>query len=522
MKTRGGHKRKPPASEAGDESSALAAAGDRTTRSSARKKSKAAAVSTASGAATRGLPAASNTDRDRPNSPAAGTAPQSSGRGSRGGKGAGSSSSSSSSSREAKSTPVSSSTLAVTMTTGGRKAPPSSSSLPLSPSHGWDEYVANQEDDENESAHLRQMAAENDPALASRNALPDVWHYACGIGLCTYVTCVSTFKSYPDMFGDAALLPDERYQNVSWMSCTGLLVAAFKNCMAISNSHHLDRKRRSVLNCMLMVNCISAHAHYLIATGALPVWRSCFGRTMHAARWSEWTALVTLMMIVTVALDCDSKRAIVRGTLPQSLSVIFGLASTLTCQLGGDAHHCSVNFPSLYGSHSSTAATSAYEPSDDHAAMSDDAASTAGSGDGWSFQSNVLPAERSMGFELGVCALVVSCLFYCDIFRICRVAIFARLHTAASAQAVLLALACTFTWSTFVVVFMMGCLNLSWFNDYVESCMYTATDVLAKIMYAEVLSGVHLSNLSPEEWYKAELVLRERANEAQRHFLRCV
>ena len=388
----------------------------------------------------------------------------------------------------------------------------------------WDEYVANIHENEFEAKRMAQMAAETDPVLISRNVIPDIWHYICGLAIVIYVSLVLVFRGLfiwsPEVFSDSSFREvapahteedgscgtsigttvadgvlswqdDDKYKNISWISMTALLLTGIKKMISLLNNG-LDKRRRSVLYCVMTVNLISAHSHFLIATGALPVWRSCFGRTMHAARWAEWTALVILMMVIMVALDCSSKTGIIRRAAPQALSVIFGLASTLCCQVGDEHGHCAY-FDRLRDE---------------------------GTSEPWSFSKYMIPSGRTRSFDWNIALLLVSCICFLDIFNLLRESLVSKLHTVASAQAVLLTCACTVTWSCFVVVYLLGMLNLPWFDFYRESCAYTITDVLAKILYAEILCTVHLSNLSPEEWYKAELVLKEKANEAQRHFLR--
>ena len=95
-----------------------------------------------------------------------------------------------------------------------------------------------------------------------------------------------------------------------------------------------------------------------------------------------------------------------------------------------------------------------------------------------------------------------------------------RVHTTASTQSVLLTCGATLTWSLFVVVYSLGALNLRWFTPYVEASCFTFTDVVAKLIYTEVLGRLHLASMSPGEWYKAQLATKERANQAQRSFIR--
>jgi signal transduction histidine kinase len=51
---------------------------------------------------------------------------------------------------------------------------------------------------------------------------------------------------------------------------------------------------------------------------------------------------------------------------------------------------------------------------------------------------------------------------------------------------------------------------------------YSVLDLLAKFLYANVLTEAHLRQLSPEEEVRAQLQLKQNANDAQRHFLRYV
>ena len=50
---------------------------------------------------------------------------------------------------------------------------------------------------------------------------------------------------------------------------------------------------------------------------------------------------------------------------------------------------------------------------------------------------------------------------------------------------------------------------------------YTAGDLVAKFVYANVLSDANLMDLWTEQAYRAQLAQKQQANEAQRDFLRC-
>ena len=51
-------------------------------------------------------------------------------------------------------------------------------------------------------------------------------------------------------------------------------------------------------NSIIVVNVISAHSHYIMSLGAAPVFKSCWGRTMHAARLAEWIPAVFLLAVL--------------------------------------------------------------------------------------------------------------------------------------------------------------------------------------------------------------------------------
>lgn len=82
---------------------------------------------------------------------------------------------------------------------------------------------------------------------------------------------------------------------------------------------------------VLLTNLISLHTHWLIAAGASPLFRNCFGRKMHWIRWGQWGSTIILLMVTIHALDCPSRWDLVRSTACQVLSIAFGLLSSLLC-----------------------------------------------------------------------------------------------------------------------------------------------------------------------------------------------
>ena len=403
----------------------------------------------------------------------------------------------------------------------------------------------------------RQMVIDADPRLRKRNLLADIWQYACGGAIAMYIATCLLFRGYlgvpMETFSDEALREtngggdllswdrDKAYRDVSFVSFVALLVSGFKTCSILFSSNKLDSRRRGVVYCILTTNAVAAHAHFLIFQGAMPVWLSCHGRPQHAARWAEWIALVCLIVTIMRALDCGDRKEVFRAALVQFVSIVSGMASSMMCQLADGTGHCAQHFDwwdggggggddddddalqcagaeghdGEYGDCQAAAAVSSVEY------LSSPPPSSSSSA--WSFRTHVIPnyERRSGAFNWSLVVLGFACVAFFDVFRLFFLAMRSeRVHTTASTQSVLLTCGATLTWSLFVVVYSLGALNLRWFTPYVEASCFTFTDVVAKLIYTEVLGRLHLASMSPGEWYKAQLATKERANQAQRSFIR--
>jgi signal transduction histidine kinase len=110
---------------------------------------------------------------------------------------------------------------------------------------------------------------------------------------------------------------------------------------------------------------------------------------------------------------------------------------------------------------------------------------------------------------------------FLDIYRVVSVRR-RRNKDSASSNLVHVSVCCAISWSLVVGVYVLGCLNLSWFDPKTEFMMGTFLDFISKFMYANLLGDSHLHVQQLENIYMTQLQLKEEANKAQRQFLRYV
>jgi hypothetical protein len=123
--------------------------------------------------------------------------------------------------------------------------------------------------------------------------LPDVWVHTCAIALIIYVGSLAAFGALPGGGGAAAsrlqdpkYMPENNDATFKWVSelCAAAFVAsAARNAGALVFLRR-GSSQRAVVWCVVLINCVAAHAHWLMASGNAPVFDSCFGGRMHVKR----------------------------------------------------------------------------------------------------------------------------------------------------------------------------------------------------------------------------------------------
>jgi len=390
-----------------------------------------------------------------------------------------------------------------------------------------------------------------------------------------------TFRETPPLhdakYSSAA---DPYFSWVAELCAVAFLASAARNLGTIAFMRR-GSSQTSVLLCVTLINLVAAHAHWLMAYGVGPVYDSCFGRRMHvrakyrcimnnahslffsflfsytsfvsslpnfkriqifisstnshtlqAVRFAEWLSMVFLLAVVMNALDCPSWFELVRSTSLHVIAVALGFASTFTCQLWGplpngecpwlvgsgiggvsDSSISSISFSSSSGGMSAAIVNEGHWKHRGVSGPEDNA--------WWSPAAFV----RSSGAHKGqLVLLLLGAVCYMDLFRVLkRRAAKQPLSTAAAApaQALLLTLWASITWSLCFVVYFVAIFHPTWFTSTHEDVANCIVDLMAKFLYTNVLSEAHLWHFSPEE-VRAELKLIESANDAQRHFLRYV
>jgi hypothetical protein len=131
---------------------------------------------------------------------------------------------------------------------------------------------------------------------AGRNLLPDVWAPACGVALLIYVGTLALARARWGAAADAddaatrpPPLQDAKYGAAdpafAWVSelfAVAFLASAARNAGALSFLRR-DSAQASVVLCVVLINCVAAHAHWLMAYNKGPVYDSCFGRKMQVS-----------------------------------------------------------------------------------------------------------------------------------------------------------------------------------------------------------------------------------------------
>ena len=255
----------------------------------------------------------------------------------------------------------------------------------------------------------------------------------------------SPFESNPwqdprfSEFGESGVLnsydKDQVFKQVSSLSAATFFASAIEAYTKLC--YIKDERQKGVLICVITINVISCHAHTNMALGLLPVFENCWGRRMNYARWAEWMSLVFLLMFVMHSLDCESRREMLWSIVAQGISVVTGFFASISCVLSPD-NLCTTILDMTH--------------------------------------------LDNPYYITAVVMLTLSTIAYCDIFRVLYDRAVRPIDDVNRAQAMLLICWCTFTWTAFVAVYLMGVLNLEFFNERVESIMYTVVDVLAKFM----------------------------------------
>mmetsp|Transcript_1281 Transcript_1281/g.2655 ORF Transcript_1281/g.2655 Transcript_1281/m.2655 type:complete len:840 (+) Transcript_1281:436-2955(+) len=265
---------------------------------------------------------------------------------------------------------------------------------------------------------------------------------------------------------------DLQFRQISLLLCTLFLASALRNTSSLFVCHgsHL-RGQGPVTLCTVVLSLTAAHAHYVMHTGSLPVFNSCFGRKMHLVRFAEWLSSIVFLIGLMNSLDCLSWKEFYTSTAVLGLSIAFACASSLSCQL----NWCS--------------------------------ASSSG---------NLLG-------RLDMILILISCFLFADVYRVLLNRFKLRKEEwckNSSRQAFKVVVLFASVWTVFVIIYFAGIFGL--ITSFQEEIFFSAADVLSKFLSANALSEAHLCISNNEHRYRTDLAIQEDANEAQRRFLRYV
>ena len=204
-------------------------------------------------------------------------------------------------------------------------------------------------------------------------------------------------------------------------SSTVFLTAAVQ---ALISLLRFSDERRSVSVCILTVNLVSFHAHWSMLHGSMPAFYNMWGRKLHTARWAEWVSLVFLLMTLTHTLDRSDIRRAAQSVFCQCISVFTGLLASM---LSDKVKHALPLYLLL--------------PPPPPSGF-------------WSAHTPVGVAASACQWSISAYALLVlSTVLYCDIFLVAlRMFRNHPIKSARRAEAMLLIICCTITWTLFVLV----------------------------------------------------------------------
>jgi len=323
--------------------------------------------------------------------------------------------------------------------------------------------------------------------------------------------------SYPE--------PDPAFARMCLLCAVAFLAAAVHSATALVFIRR-GAAQRSVSHCAVCINVTAAHAHWMMGTGHSPTFNSCFGRTMHATRFAEWLSTLFLMMVMTNALDCSSRRELIRSSCMQVASVALGFVASATCQLARDPWSC-LSKSSICTNISNITYPNSYETCRGAVINWQHRGVSGPEDNAWWLPSSMMNASKA--HQLNLLLLLGSCWCFAgwplqvlhewqERFRAQRAG--TEIGLAHATQAAVLRAFAAAAWTLFPALYFLGAFNPTWFPPSVEIYAYSAVDLLTKFMYANVLCDANLLNLWAEDRARAQIARKENANEAHRHFLR--
>jgi bacteriorhodopsin len=370
-----------------------------------------------------------------------------------------------------------------------------------------------------------------------KNVLPELCAPSCAAAIVVYIgtlllvgaplwpstslddgdSWLHDIKSYPE--------PDPAFARMCLLCAVAFMAAAVHNATALIFLRR-GAAQRSVSHCAVCINVTAAHAHWMMGAGHSPTFNSCFGRTMHATRFAEWLSTLFLMMVLTNALDCSSRRDLIRSSCMQVASVALGFAASATCQLTGDFSSC-LSGSSLYLSRSNDTHTNNFETCCGTAVHWQHRGVSGPEDKAWWLPSAMMHASKA--HQLNLLLLLGSCWCFAgwplevlhewrERFSAQRAG--AEVGLAHATQAAVLRAFAAAAWTLFPALYFLGAFDPAWFPPNIEIYAYSAVDLLTKFMYANVLCDANLLNLWAEDRARAQIARKESANEAHRHFLR--
>ena len=388
-----------------------------------------------------------------------------------------------------------------------------------------------------EEASLEDSTRSSDGTRAvHKNLLPELCLPSCAIAFALYtgphVLLRAPLMQFTPLHEENLRLhdimsypkPDPAFARMCFLCSVAFVAAAVHSATALIFIRR-GSAQRSVSACAVCINLTAAHAHWMMGAGHSPTFDSCFGRTMHATRFAEWLSTLFLMMVMTNALDCLSQRNLLIEACKQVASVALGFVANAACQLSGDLPSCPHN------SSNNRSNSCAVEIDSRHCRSSTahwKHRGVLGPDDReWWLPSAIIQASKA--HQLNLLLLLASCWLYASWLlkvwnewqeRLREQRAGTEVGLAHATQAAVLRAFAATAWTMFPVVYFLGVFNVSWFPPNVELYAYSVVDLSTKFMYANVLCNANLLNLWAEDRARAQIVRKEKANEAHRQFLR--
>jgi CheY-like chemotaxis protein len=285
-------------------------------------------------------------------------------------------------------------------------------------------------------------------------------------------------------------------ESLKWLSSLASIAFAASASRCFIMLLFVTQQERPVIFCVILMNGIASFSHYFYAIELFPPIDSCYGRKIHTIRYAEWASLFFLITFAINKLN-NMKKKLISDCFLHVFSVILNVTS-LSCHLNwgndniitSDGHwkHRGIDSPN----------------------------------ESWLTLKALIYSSNS--YKISLLFFMLSCILH---YRIIK-KIYNEIRNAQMKKngqdgfTTLFYVSISFKCSI-LLIFMIrifGMFNLISYQN--ELLLKFILDFIIMFSFSNLLADSHLRVQSLESKFQEQLVLKDEANEAQRHFLRYV